>query len=105
MRKERNLMDMETVKLSKYWRKIRFVDDSIDYEEVGHGEDYEDQIYTIPEAIEELWRCSSPTDSSDWPDIYELTAEHNFDGTIRTNHIHIDGTRSQLTEILKGLKC
>ncbi len=94
---------MDTVKLSKYWREIKFIDDSGDYEDTDQGEHYEDQPYTIEEAIFEL-KGSEAGDSGDKPNHYYFDSEHNLDGSITMVSVSIDGTDEQLKAIRKGLK-
>lgn len=92
-----------TVKLSKYWRDIKFTDDSGDYEDTDQGTDYEDQPYTIEEAIMEIG-SAEPSDNGLMPTYYIEDAEHNLDGSITERTICIDGTDEQLKAIKKGLK-
>ena len=94
----------KTVKLSKYWRDIKFEGEEVDYEDIADGVDYENQPFTIQEAIEELRGCSEPSDNSGYPNYYSLDSEHNLDGTITMRTVHIEGTREQLKQIFEGVK-
>ncbi len=94
--------NMNMVKLSKYWRDIKFTDDSGDYEDIGEGSHYENQPHTIEEAIEEL-KGSEAGDNGDKPNHYYFDADHNLDGTITKVSISINATDEQLKLIKKGL--
>jgi hypothetical protein len=94
---------MNTVKLWRTWKDIKFEGESEDYEEVNEGVDYEDQPYTIEEAIEEL-KGSEGSDNGPMPQYYTFDAEHNLDGSITITTIYVDGTDEQLKAIRKGLK-
>lgn len=90
------------VKLSKYWRDIRFNDEGEYYDDTDSGSYYEDQPYTIDEAIKEL-AGSEAGDNGDKPNHYYFDAEHKFDGTITAVSISIEGNDEQLKLIRKGL--
>ena len=90
------------VKLSKYWRDIKFNDDNEDYDDIDSGSHYEDQPHTIEEAIAEL-AGSGAGDNGDSPNHYYFDADRNFDGTITTVSISIEGNDEQLKLIRKGL--
>lgn len=94
---------MDTVKLWRTWKDIKFESESEDYEEIDEGIDYEDQPYAVEEAIEEL-KGSAGSDNGPMPQFYTLHADHNLDGSITITTIYVDGTDDQLKAIRKGLK-